>query len=109
MSIWKPGLLEFKKSPSLSEIPEELKEEWFLYVKMDNKIASLIKRPLVKNHKVYIMQLIGYWPVSVTCWVFYDMLRDIVKSIYNRIAGWLQSMADKVFAVRIYRQNDYIV
>lgn len=59
--------------------------------------GKLTTRPWVRNHKAMISTWISYWPWSVTWAVFDDLVRNIVKSIFNALAGRYQRISDHVF------------
>ncbi len=88
-----------KGESTFDAIPEGLKEDWVKYVENDWQRKALCKTPLVRDNKSKIMRWIGYWPLSAITWAFNDMIRRFVKMIYNYIHDWLQSIANRVFAV----------
>jgi hypothetical protein len=89
------GQSEFKN------VPDDLKEEWGKYLTKEGwgqDRKRLCVPPLVRENRSKVMRWIGYWPISLLSWLFNDMIRRIVKLIYNKIAERLQAIANRVFA-----------
>jgi hypothetical protein len=94
--------LKSKGQPNLKEVPEQLKEEWGKYIKDDScwngrKNACMV--PQYHDHVAKVMRWIGYWPISLMSWAFNDMVRIFLRMLANFISDWLQSIANRVFAV----------
>jgi len=87
-----------KNETNFAVIPNHLKDEWAKYIAGDWQREQMCKIPLVREHKSKIMRWIGYWPISAITWAFNDMIRRLVRTIYNYIHDWLQSIANNVFA-----------
>lgn len=99
--------LQFKGQTQFTYIPDELKEEWTKYLegekdKYDRELrrsyVDMTKPPLVRDHKYKIMGWIGWWPISAGLWLMEDMVRGVVRSIYEYIHDWLQSISNRMFA-----------
>jgi hypothetical protein len=90
--------LESKGESNHNHVPPALQEEWSNYIQSSDERKKKCATPRAREHKAEIMRKLGYWPIHLLTWLFYDMLRDITKAIYNYIADWLQSITDSVFA-----------
>jgi hypothetical protein len=92
--------LQYKGQTQFKCIPDELKEEWTKY--LDDKYTGdgrkdLTKTPLVRDYKYKIMGWIGWWPISAGLWLLEDLVRGVIRSIYEYIHDWLQNISNRMF------------
>jgi hypothetical protein len=59
--------------------------------------GTLAEAPRVKKNKSRIMRWMSFWPVSMIWSIINDFVKRIFKSIYYKIAGYLQHIADNMF------------
>lgn len=89
-------------------IPDDAKSDWKNYFKnyadhyfsqsLDGYI-SIDSFPLrVSNYKGRIMTWTGYWPFSITWMVCDDLVKKIIKGIYNAMQARLQAISNSAFA-----------
>jgi hypothetical protein len=78
-------------------LTDEYKNAWIREVANSwPKIES--QTPIVTESKARIMRWMSFWPVSMSWALIDDFVLRIFTTIYNRIHGRLQAMADAAFA-----------
>ena len=85
-----------------SKVPPEFRREFKEAVERhnsnrygkDNKIGV----PKVSDNKGRIMRWMTFWPVSMIWSLINDFVKRTFRVIYYKIAGFLQSIADKMFS-----------
>lgn len=75
-------------------IPAKYKKEWL------DKISyrkELVKPPQVRENKSRILRWMTFWVVSIIWSFINDFVKRVYRTIYQKMAGFLQSMSDKIF------------
>lgn len=97
-------LAEFVSSNNLSigtvELPEKYKRDWSSHLKRfsDNNGQSYASSPLVRLHKSRIIKWMAMWPLSLTLFMFKDMVTELFSYLYQQVQAFLQEMANKRYA-----------
>ena len=89
---------DFLKEKGLSEtklVPEELRSDWLLRLESYRQISYA---PSVRDHKNQIIGWMAFWVISMIWFFINDLVKWIFKEIYHFISGFLQRIADNVFA-----------
>jgi hypothetical protein len=74
------------------KLNDEQKAKWNRYRDPEDEI------PLVVKNKARIMGWMAYWPFSFLFFVFSDLFKSLFESIYYQVAGFFQSITDKIYA-----------
>ena len=87
-------------SDDVNNVPDTLRKDWDSYMNThyyrgDNNPAQV---PSVKQNKARITRWMSFWPVSFTWSLFDDVVKRIFWEIYNKIAKFLQRMADDIYS-----------
>lgn len=53
--------------------------------------------PQVRDHRSLILMWMTYWPLSAVATALRDPIRRAFVAIYNRIGGWMQGLADRIY------------
>jgi hypothetical protein len=53
--------------------------------------------PSVSNHKEDILGWMTFWPISMLCFLFSDIITRVYNRIYMYITKFLQSISDRIF------------
>lgn len=84
-------------------VPEELRERWMSRLK--SEVASSVYRdeklcdkPLARKHKNQIISWMAFWVVSMIWFFVNDFIKGIFKEIYVFVSGFMQRIADNMFA-----------
>lgn len=97
---------EFLRSKGLPEkvsdpIPVEYRTEWKKKLEDRRNYRSdrlLSEAPLVRHHKAQVLRWMSFWPISVIWSLINDFVKRVCKSIYLRIAKFLQRVSDNIFS-----------
>ena len=86
--------------PGTKVIPDEHKLEWTRKLKEHGSYRgrTLAQSPRVRDNKGKILRWMSFWPVSLIWSLINDFVKRIFKTIYQKIAGFLQRIADNMFA-----------
>lgn len=88
--------------PSIKELPQETKVKWKKWLSDNTKWDGedhrrLDEAPRARTNKARIMRWMSFWPISMIWSFLDDFVKRVFKTIYQRIAGFLQRMADNMF------------
>ncbi len=88
--------------PSIKELPQETKVRWKKWLSENTKWDGenhrrLDEAPRARSNKARIMRWMSFWPISMIWSFLDDFVKRVFKTIYQRIAGFLQRMADNMF------------
>jgi hypothetical protein len=95
---------EFLRSKGLPAgtkvVPDEFKLEWTRKLKQHGEYRgrTLADTPRVRDNKGKILRWMSFWPVSLIWSLINDFVKRVFKTIYQKIAGFLQRIADNMFA-----------
>jgi hypothetical protein len=82
-------------------VPVELRKEWSDRVERTRDYhtkQTIADVPSVRVHKARIMRWMSLWVISVIWSLFNDFLKRVFQSVYKRIAGFLQRIAQNVWS-----------
>lgn len=82
-------------------LPEDLKAEWTHIVLGTRDYytkRTIADTPLIRHHKAKAIRWASLWPFSMSIFFLKDMIREFFTAVYNRIAGFLQRIADNIFS-----------
>lgn len=108
LELYKEKFAEYLQDNGLPEgteiLPESHREKWIKIVDSTrnysvyaNKYETIADTPQVKYHKADIIRWQSMWVFSVILYACKDLVSDIFKGIYRRIAAFLQKMADDMW------------
>lgn len=88
----------------INGLPIDVLNKWNKFdFKYDTRLGKRIhgeeisKVPSAKEHKGEILRWMSFWPFGVVWYVINDFVKGIFKAIYQRIAAFLQGIADKIW------------
>lgn len=92
---------EFLKSKGLPAgtkvVPDEYKLEWTRRIKQHGRYHDVSQTPRVRDNKGTILRWMSFWPISFIWSLINDFVKRVFKTIYQKIAGFLQRIADNMF------------
>jgi len=86
--------------PSLKTMPENLRAAWKKWLddhRNYDQGRTLDEAPRASKNKSRIMRWMSFWPVSMIWSLINDFVKRIFKTIYQKIAGFLQRISDNMF------------
>jgi len=106
----KASFLE-EKGVEGKQVPPELKREWKRLLEQNRRHCGqrgwtlkptedesiVIEAPRVWRNKAFVLRSMSWWPISLLCSLLADFVVRVFKAIYNKIAGFLQHIADNMF------------
>jgi hypothetical protein len=95
----KAEFLAAKGHPGAKVVPVELRAEWkeLLEGRAYSRGRTLADTPRVRDNKARVMRWMTFWPVSLIWSLINDFVKRVFRTIYQKIAGILQQIADNVF------------
>ena len=82
-------------------VPAELKAEWRGLLERHTAYnrggGKLSDAPSAKKNKSRIMRWMSFWPFSMVWSFINDFVKRVFRSIYQKIAGYLQHISDSMF------------
>lgn len=84
-------------------LPDELLSQWERKIQNTNNYRTgrtIADVPLIRHNKARACKWFSLWPFSMSIYFLKDMMRELWNWIYARIAGFLQRMANDIWATR---------
>lgn len=93
-------LVENGEPAGTKVVPAHLRSLWAEWLKdhRDSNGKSLGDTPRVRDNKNRILGWMTFWVISVIWFLINDFVKGIFKEIYQYVAGFLQRIADNMFA-----------
>lgn len=70
----------------------------------DSRLKDLLTAPRIRDHKERFIRWLSFWPLSLTCTLLNDLVRNICRQIYLALADRLQAISDG-----IYRRSGVVI
>jgi hypothetical protein len=89
--------------PGLKTMPPEFRSKWSSWLEQNYKYDGegdnrrLDEAPRARKNKARIMRWMAFWPISMLWSLFDDFVKRVFRTIYQKIAGFLQRIADNMF------------
>lgn len=77
-------------------VPVEYRAEWKNH--LDHRSERLNQAPSVRTNKSKILRWMSFWPISLVWGIINDFVKRICKTIYARMASFLQRVSDNIFS-----------
>lgn len=92
-------------APGTKVVPEEHRQAWQTALRNEannayrrqNDSWTLAEAPRVRDNKAKIMRTMSWWPISMIWSFLDDFIKRVFRTIYYKISGVLQRIADKMF------------
>lgn len=72
-------------------VPPEFRTKW-------RDSHYYVELPQVKHHKIQIIRWMSFWVISMIWSFINDFVKRIFRTIYQRMATYLQGIADRMFS-----------
>jgi hypothetical protein len=80
-------------------VPENFQQLWLTRLEAHLYHGNrLCDKPLARKHKNRIVGWMAFWVISVVWYLINDFVKEVFKELYNFIAGFMQRIADNMFA-----------
>lgn len=93
--------LRNKGLPTGQTVPVTYRQEWKQMLERSRSYRdgrTLSEAPRARDNKGRIMRWMSFWPVSMLWSFLDDFVKRVFKTIYYRIANFLQRISDNMFA-----------
>ena len=77
-------------------VPPELRDAW--RQKITYRDHRLGQPPRVREHKSRVLRWMSFWCIDLIWSICHDFVKRVFRTIYRRIAEFLQRIADNMFA-----------
>lgn len=95
---------EFLRNKGVAEgtkiVPAEHRTAWkeMLERHRDDRSTLLSESPKIRHYKALWMRWMSFWPISFIWGIINDFVKRVCKMVYQRLATFLQSISDAIFA-----------
>lgn len=98
--LYQQYLIDIGLPTDTKVLPEDKRQGWVRVVegtKNYNTRETVADTPQVRHYKAEVIRWMTLWVFSLMLYMFKDLVADLFKKIYRRIASFLQRIADDLW------------